>query len=99
MPRTVGRVEAFAAENLYAHTALLASQRSAAVLVSDDVFGGGERAVLEARSLGVAAVVEPDNPKLAELLTSPLYDHAYYAAQMSAGLALLDLRIAQTARS
>ena len=60
----------------------------------DDVLGGGERAVLEARALGVRAVVEPDNPKLAELLGSPVYDHAYCAAQLRCALGLLDLRLA-----
>ena len=68
--------------------------RRAQVYVPDDVFGGGERAVLEARALGVRAVVEPDNPKLAELLGSPVYDHAYYAAQLRYALGLLDLRLA-----
>ena len=47
----------------------------------------------------VKAVVEPDNPKLAELLRAPLYDSAYYATQLSAGLALLDLRVAQALKS
>ena len=68
--------------------------RRAQVYVPDDVLGGGERAVLEARALGVRAVVEPDNPKLAELLGSPVYDHAYYAAQLRYALGLLDLRLA-----
>ena len=60
------------------------------VYVPDDVLGGGERAVLEARALGVRAVVEPDNPKLAELLGSPVYDHAYHAAQLRYALGLLE---------
>ena len=33
--------------------------------------------------------VEDDNPKLRELLGSPIYDHAYYAAQLDYGLCLL----------
>lgn len=57
----------------------------------DDVLGGGERAILEARSLGVEVEIESDNPKLAELLDSPIYDHLYYAAQLRFGLELLDL--------
>jgi hypothetical protein len=69
-------------------------QSSEAVYVPDDYLGGGERAVLEARALGVRVVIEGDNPKLAELLTSPIYDHAYYAAQLNYALGLLDLRIA-----
>ena len=71
--------------------ALIRASRS--VYVPDDVLGGGERAVLEARSLGVRVIIEEsDNPKLAELLTSPIYDHAYYAKQLSYGLDLLAFR-------
>lgn len=36
--------------------------------VSDNVLGGGERAVLEARSLGVNVIIEDDNPKLKEVV-------------------------------
>ena len=68
-------------------------QSSEAVYVPDDYLGGGERAVLEARTLGVRVQIEPDNPKLAELITSPIYDHAYYAEQLNYGLGLLDFRI------
>jgi hypothetical protein len=64
------------------------------VYVPDDVLGGGERAVLEARCLGVKVEVEPDNPKLVELLTSPIYDHTYYARRLLYGLQLLDLLLA-----
>ena len=72
---------------------LAALMRSAGVVyVPDDVFGGGERAVLEARSLGVKVHIEPDNPKLRELLSSPIYDHAYYARQLAYGLDLLAFR-------
>jgi hypothetical protein len=69
-------------------------QSSATVYVPDDYLGGGERAVLEARTLGVKVQIEPDNPKLAELVTSPIYDHAYYAEQLNYGLGLLDFRLA-----
>jgi hypothetical protein len=73
--------------------ASLADQTAKAVYVPDDVLGGGERAVLEARSLGVDVVIEEDNPKLAELLDSPIYDHAYYATQLSFGIGLLGMRV------
>lgn len=48
--------------------------------------GGGERAVLEARSCGVPVKIESDNPKLKELLTSPIYSSMYYAEQLSYGI-------------
>jgi hypothetical protein len=38
--------------------------------VSDNVLGGGERAVLEARSLGIHVITEEDNPKLKEVCVS-----------------------------
>jgi hypothetical protein len=63
------------------------------VYVPDDVFGGGERAVLEARSLGVQVAIEDDNPKLKELLTSPIYDHVYYAQQLGRCLDLLEFSV------
>jgi glycosyltransferase involved in cell wall biosynthesis len=46
--------------------------------------GGGERAVLEARSCGVEISVEQDNPKLLELATptNPFFDEVYYARQL-----------------
>lgn len=48
--------------------------------------GGGERAVLEARSCGIYVEIENDNPKLKELLTSPIYSHNYYAEQIENGI-------------
>lgn len=50
------------------------------------VIGGGERAVLEARACGLGVEVEGDNPKLQELLKSPVYDHHYYAKQLEKGV-------------
>lgn len=51
-----------------------------------DINGGGERAVLEARACGLKVEVEFDNPKLLELLTCPIYDEKYYAAQLKKGV-------------
>lgn len=48
--------------------------------------GGGERAVLEARSCGINVEIEKDNPKLLELLNSDIYDSNYYAKQIKRGL-------------
>lgn len=50
------------------------------------VYGGGERAVLEARACGIGVEVESDNPKLQELTTSPIYDSIYYANQLKKGI-------------
>ena len=47
-----------------------------------EIHGGGERAVLEARSCGIIVEIEPDNDKLKELLTSPIYSSEYYAEQI-----------------
>lgn len=50
-----------------------------------DINGGGERAVLEARACGLKVEIE-DNPKLEELLTSPIWDEKYYAEQLKKGI-------------
>ncbi len=55
---------------------------------------GGERVVLEARQLGVDVKIEGDNPKLKELLSSPVYDHSYYAEQLICALGLLQFELA-----
>jgi len=56
------------------------------VYIPADLNGGGERAVLEARACGVPVEVESDNPKLQELLTSPIWSHHYYAEQLRKGI-------------
>jgi len=56
------------------------------VYVPCDITGGGERTVLEARACGIPVEVEPDNPKLLEVLNGPLYDQHYYAAQIEKGI-------------
>lgn len=51
-----------------------------------DVMGGGERAVLEARSCGLKVEIEDDNPKLKELLDCEIWDARYYADQLKKGI-------------
>jgi hypothetical protein len=51
-----------------------------------DLMGGSERAVLEARACRTKVEVENDNPKLQELLTSPIWDAKYYAKQLKEGI-------------
>jgi glycosyltransferase involved in cell wall biosynthesis len=50
------------------------------------ITGGSERSVLEARACGVPVEIEDDNPKLQELLTSPVWDHHYYYQQLKKGI-------------
>lgn len=59
---------------------------SRAVYIPADINGGGERAVLEARACGAEVEVAPDNPKLIELMLSPVWDHHYYAEKLKAGV-------------
>lgn len=56
------------------------------VYIPADIYGGGERAVLEARACSCDVIVEDDNPKLQELLKSPLWDEHYYASQLKKGI-------------
>lgn len=48
--------------------------------------GGGERAILEARSCGIPVKIEDDNPKLKELCESEIYTVEYYAQQVENGI-------------
>jgi glycosyltransferase involved in cell wall biosynthesis len=64
-------------------------QGARGVYIPAKLQGGGERAVLEARACGVPVEVEPDNPKLIELLNTPLWDHRYYAQQLMLGISKL----------
>jgi hypothetical protein len=48
--------------------------------------GGGERAILEARHCGLDIKVESDNPKLKEIVNSPIWDSEYYFTQLSKGI-------------
>lgn len=56
------------------------------VFIPADINGGGERAVLEARACNVHVEIEDDNPKLKELIESPVYDHIYYYNQLKKGI-------------
>lgn len=56
------------------------------VHIPADINGGGERAVLEARACEVDVKVENDNPKLKELMYSPLYDQHYYCDKLWEGI-------------
>lgn len=47
---------------------------------------GQERAVLEARSMGLEIELPGDNPKLDELLNGPIYGVDYYTEQLSKGV-------------
>lgn len=60
------------------------------VYVPSIVKGGGERALLEARSCGVAVEIERDNPKLKELISSPIWNEEYYACQLLYGIEKLE---------
>jgi acetyltransferase-like isoleucine patch superfamily enzyme len=59
---------------------------SKALYVPATVDGGGERAVLEARACGIDVFIEEDNPKLKELLKSPIWDEDYYSQQLIKGI-------------
>jgi hypothetical protein len=54
--------------------------------ISADIYGGGERAVMEARSCGTKVEVCPDNPKLVELLNTPIVGFREYAKQLKKGI-------------
>lgn len=56
------------------------------VYIPAELNGGGERAVLEARACGIPVEIEPDNPKLEELLTSDIWTYEYYANQLKEGI-------------
>lgn len=60
--------------------------QSKLVYIPASLNGGGERAVLEARSCGVPVEVEKDNPKLMSLLDGKIYDSKYYAEQLKEGI-------------
>ena len=60
--------------------------RAKTVFIPCEIDGGGERAVLEARLCGANVVIEDDNPKLKELLSSPIWDEKHYANQIKNGI-------------
>lgn len=58
------------------------------VYIPADVYGGGERAVIEAKACGATVQIEDDNPKLRELIKSDTlsWTEQYYADQLEAGM-------------
>jgi hypothetical protein len=60
--------------------------RSKKACIPARLHGGGERCVLEARACGLEISIQKDNPKLESLLRCPVYDHHYYAQQLSEGV-------------
>lgn len=56
------------------------------VYIPADINGGGERAVLEARACNRHVEVADDNPKLQELLATPIWEYQYYASQLKEGI-------------
>jgi hypothetical protein len=65
-------------------------QNSKNVYIPANINGGGERAVLEARSCGCNVEVENDNPKLKELVYSKIPSHIDYADNLLKGLSCLN---------
>ena len=59
---------------------------SKVVYIPANINGGGERAILDARSCGCNVEIEPDNLKLQELLNAPVWDENYYAEQLKKGI-------------
>lgn len=51
-----------------------------------DINGGGERSVWEAKACGLKVEIEEDNPKLKELVESPVMDHKWYAEKLKEGI-------------
>ena len=56
------------------------------IYIPADINGGGERCVLESRACGRPVEVEPDNPKLEELVNGQIFDQHYYAGQLKKGI-------------
>lgn len=54
--------------------------------IPSTISGGGERAILEARSCGLDIEIENDNDKLLELTKCNIYDTAYYYKQIKRGI-------------
>lgn len=56
------------------------------IYIACELNGGGERAVLESRLCNVNVVIENDNPKLKELISSPIWDEKHYGNQIKTGI-------------
>lgn len=59
---------------------------SRTLYMPSDIYGGGERAVLEALACGLNVEIEGDNPKLQELLDSKVPTHHDYAKALKGGI-------------
>lgn len=60
---------------------------SRTLYIPADLNGGGERAILEARSVGLNVEIEDDNEKLLEVVNwNPIPDHFWYAKQLKDGI-------------
>ena len=59
---------------------------SRTLYIPADVTGGGERAILEARSCGLEVEIEDDNDKLRELLDCDIPSHHDYYKQLKKGI-------------
>ena len=55
------------------------------VYVPANIYGGGERAVMEALAMGCLVEIE-DNPKLQEVIDMGVLDSKYYASQLEKGI-------------
>jgi hypothetical protein len=74
--------------------------RSHRLYVPAGVDGGGERQVMEAIACGVEIEVEPDNPKLAEVIAkADLWTERYFARQLELGLYLAKRNRSKRVRS
>jgi len=54
--------------------------------VPADIYGGGERTILEARACNLKIEIEDDNPKLKELLYCDIPSHLDYAKKLKDGI-------------
>jgi len=59
---------------------------SRTLYMPSDIYGGGERAVWEAKASGLKVEVEDDNLKLKELVDTDVKDHHWYAQQLKKGI-------------
>jgi len=73
---------------IVSHLLNLEYNRAKTVYIPANIYGGGERAILEARACGCSIEIEPDNPKLKELLTCEIPSHLDYAQKLKFGIEL-----------
>lgn len=59
---------------------------SSTLYMPADIYGGGERTILEARACNLMVEIEDDNPKLQELLLCKIPSHLDYALKLKEGL-------------